>query len=164
MNIIKNCWRHHKRIVNFAEFDSLLKDFLVKSMVEKSENSAMDDNENYLEVRKSASLSWCRKVCGCCSCLLNEWFPIKLPWVTRLRGKKHQNHEKSFNLYHFDLPVTAFKDELLALHHVVRQCQRESIREIHAEPGDTESGKRRIWLEAPTHWHRKTRFNCKLLL
>lgn len=71
-------------------------------MVEKSENSAMDDNENYLEVRKSASLSWCRKVCGWCLCLLNDFL---LNFLESFGREKIIKRKRSRSIsYHFDLP------------------------------------------------------------
>lgn len=98
--------------------------------------------------------SWCRKrmsprlclsLCSCHSCR----FPRKLPWLIRLtsrdavRGKKNSRRSLSAKCNEIlSLPpfFTALENELFTVCNAIRQRERESVCEIHAEPGDTESG------------------------
>lgn len=107
-------------------------------MVEKSENGMMDDNENYLEVRKAPSLSWCRKRRCWCSCLCD--FLINFRRAKKIDREHFLSVIESDNFFVFRF-IAAFEDELLAVHDVVRQRECESVRKVYAKSSDTESGR-----------------------
>jgi hypothetical protein len=70
-------------------------------------------------------------------------FLLQLPTSTTRKQKLAESCCARLALITHDLvSITALEDELFAVYDIVRQCERESVRQIHAKPSDTESGMR----------------------
>jgi hypothetical protein len=121
-------------------------------MVEKSENNtAMDDNENYLEVRQRelsqslvAALSGCSTCVTVCVVRLISWEMSDFARISMISFDFSSNLARlsaTSNQSDCRLSFAALQDELFAVYDVVRQRECESVCEIHAESSDdTESG------------------------